>query len=74
MATPEEKKRISQEALENASVKEQAASVSTAPSSGRSKGYETAEELESLRRKTKTGGVGGMEALAERMSRIPDKK
>lgn len=67
------KKETSQKA-ENASIKDQAASVSTAPSSGRARGYEAKSDLETLREETKAGGEKGLDALAERMSKIPDAK
>jgi len=69
---PKESK-VSQEAQKNASVKDQAASVSTAPSSGRARGYESESDLETLRHQSRMGGEKGMDALASRISKIPDK-
>ncbi len=70
--TPKEKEKISQETLEKVSEKEQAASTSESPSTApRAKGMKSSSSFEDLRQKTKQGND---EALAERLSKIPDQK
>lgn len=70
--TPKEKEKISQEALEKVSEKEQAASTSESPSTApRAKGARMVSGFEELRKKTKEGDD---EALAARLAKIPDQK